>query len=542
MATRLRQPGAGFTNQMGDNLFSPKTVMPQGGGGLQAPAGQVPNIQGPADQTQPAQQPPQLPQVPLVGGGPLQTDVQRRQYNTDGYAQPNRIATQVGAAPVGWDAAKWADANHQTPKYVSGRLQAEAGDQKDPANRQKYLDAMKEAYGPENFQFNGKDKISIDGGKSFVDIWGGAGAGVYSNAWQDESSQQAGPAPGSSSGPAVQLRSLNPQMAASSSSSATQGSSTNPFASHPAGGVRLAGGEWVPGDHPLASGPKWAEPSGGPSGGPETAPAPTGGGMPAPGGPAAPEGAGEPGGPADSDPNSIQNLIKQMMSGDLNQDIVNRRVDGARDVLNKQRSSARDTLGASLAERGQLGSGAGESGEVRLDTALNDEFAMEVNDIFANEGENADKRLMSALGFGSAMETADKDRKVDQYNADTTRLNSDRDYDLGKGDLDVRRRSVDNDFDLGNRRLASDDALGNRRIDVDRELGNKRIDTDFGIAKMGDATNRRGQDIDWDKFGAQFGLDSEDLQNRIKQGDTQAILDLLRIMGGNTGTAAGGFY
>lgn len=138
---------------------------------------------------------------PLENGGPLVSSspggalsLDKSKWNTDGYASPNRVAQNFGNAPTGFDPAKWADANHQTPKYVSTRLMTEAGDQKDAANRQKYLDAMKEAYGADNFRFNGKDKISIDGGKSFVDVWGGSKAGIYSPAWQDES-QQGGPTP-----------------------------------------------------------------------------------------------------------------------------------------------------------------------------------------------------------------------------------------------------------------------------------------------------------------------------------------------------------
>lgn len=140
-------------------------------GGIAGPAAGNP-VQGPGGQT------------PTPAPGP-----DRSKWNTDGFAVPTNVAQNFGNAFSGYSPEKWADPNHQTPKYVSARFQAEAGDQKDPANRQKYLDSMKNAYGDENFKFNGKDKISIDGGKSFVDIWGGAGAGLYTPAWQDESSQ-----------------------------------------------------------------------------------------------------------------------------------------------------------------------------------------------------------------------------------------------------------------------------------------------------------------------------------------------------------------
>lgn len=536
-----RAPQGQSTEHMGDNMFNPRQQTPQWG--MQAPSG------GPAGGVQdPNGQPingappqPQLPQIPIVAP-PLQANqvTPRQPYNTNGYAQPNKVAGAGGGPLAGWDIDKWNDPSHQTPKYVSGRFMAEAGDQKNAANRDKYLDSMKEAYGAENFRFNGKDKISIDGGKSFVDVWGGAGAGLYTPAWQDESSQGGGPAgAGGLTTPAQMSAALQGPGATPAGTSAASFANdpANPFKSHPAGGVKLPNGDWVPGDHPAAAQASSAKPSGGgfPAPGGEAGPPtmvdkPGPGGMPNPNAPPAPKGSENPGG--------IENILKQFLSGDMNKEILNRRVDSARDVLNKQRSSAVDTLGASLADRGQLGSGAADSASVRLDQGLNDDFAMAVNDIYANEGENADKRLMEALGIGSEMEIADKNREVDKYNAETGRLNSDRNYDIGNKEIDVKRRSVandetrtKNDFDLGNRRITSDENLGNRRMSIDEKLGSRGLDL-----------TERGQNIDWDKFAAQFGLDSEALQDKIRSGDRDALIDILRIMGGNAGTAAGGFF
>lgn len=106
------------------------------------------------------------------------------QWDTDGYGKPGYTATHYGSAPAGWDPTKWADPNHQSPKYVVGRILVEAGDLKDPAKRNAAIENIKKAY--PGAQFNGKDKISIDGGKTWVDIFGGAGAGQFTPAWMPD--------------------------------------------------------------------------------------------------------------------------------------------------------------------------------------------------------------------------------------------------------------------------------------------------------------------------------------------------------------------
>jgi len=56
-------------------------------------------------------------------GGPQAQTLDPRRWNTDGYTPPRYIAQRVAGHPMpGWDRAKWADPNHQTPKYVIGRL------------------------------------------------------------------------------------------------------------------------------------------------------------------------------------------------------------------------------------------------------------------------------------------------------------------------------------------------------------------------------------------------------------------------------------
>jgi hypothetical protein len=127
------------------------------------------------------------PGEPAPGSQTRSPQIDRTGWNTDGYATPNYTADNFGNAPAGWDSKKWSDPKHQTPKYVVGRILTQAGDLRDPNKRNEAIANIQKAY--PGAQFNGKDKISIDGGRSWVDIFGGASAGIYSPAWQDESSQ-----------------------------------------------------------------------------------------------------------------------------------------------------------------------------------------------------------------------------------------------------------------------------------------------------------------------------------------------------------------
>jgi hypothetical protein len=105
-------------------------------------------------------------------------------WNTNGYAPPGYTAANPYSAPSGWDATKWADPNHQSPKYVVGRILQEAsggtGALRDQAQRDAAIAKILQAY--PGAKFDGKDKVTFpDGG--VVDIFGGAGAGQYTAAW-----------------------------------------------------------------------------------------------------------------------------------------------------------------------------------------------------------------------------------------------------------------------------------------------------------------------------------------------------------------------
>lgn len=86
-------------------------------------------------------------------------------WNTDGYAVPGYTATNFGSAPSGWDPNKWNDPNHQTPKYVVGRISMEATGGTGQFSSQQQIDQaiqrILEAY--PGATSNGRDRVTIPG-------------------------------------------------------------------------------------------------------------------------------------------------------------------------------------------------------------------------------------------------------------------------------------------------------------------------------------------------------------------------------------------
>lgn len=154
-------------------------------------AAAVPPVPDPTHNTDPVATTEQTP------APPTKPVVDNSAWDTDGYSRPGYTAENYGEAPSGWDPAKWKNTNHQTPKYVVGRIIQSAGDMKVPENRAKAIKMIQDAY--PGTTFNGKDTVDIPGvGK--VDIFGGAGAGIYSTAWQPLSGVGVGSFMGNGSG------------------------------------------------------------------------------------------------------------------------------------------------------------------------------------------------------------------------------------------------------------------------------------------------------------------------------------------------------
>lgn len=254
------------------------------------------------------------------------------------------------------------------------------------------------------------------------------------------------------------------------------------------------------------------------------------------GAPSGPQGAPgpqveDPSGPAQGGSRkAIDDLIASLMNGQQNKKIVERRVDGARDTLNKQRKSSVDTLGAALAERGQLGSGAGDNAAVRLDESLGDDFAGAVSDIYADESGRADDRMSRALASATGLSIADMENALGVKNSDRNFELGGRKIDLesqlGHGDLDVRRRGIEENA----RRNDMDYSLGRRQIDSTSQLGNRGYDI-----------QETGQRLGWDQFLAEHGLDRERLMNDMENGDSDRIIKLLELYLGGANTSADGY-
>lgn len=108
-------------------------------------------------------------------------------WNTDGYATPGYTAQNAGGVLSGFDATKWNDPNHQSPKYVFGRILQEAaggdGRLETPEQRDAAVKNILQAY--PGATFDGKQKVTMpDGG--VIDIFQGADAGHYGAAFQVE--------------------------------------------------------------------------------------------------------------------------------------------------------------------------------------------------------------------------------------------------------------------------------------------------------------------------------------------------------------------
>ena len=79
-------------------------------------------------------------------------------WNTNGYAAPGFYAERYGAAPAGWDATKWQDFSHQSPKYVVGRILSNYN-LRDDAQLQRAVQDIQRAY--QGTTWNGRDILDF---------------------------------------------------------------------------------------------------------------------------------------------------------------------------------------------------------------------------------------------------------------------------------------------------------------------------------------------------------------------------------------------
>lgn len=119
------------------------------------------------------------PTTPTQPGNAL-GDVDRSQWNTEGWATPEYLGQAAGGAMAGWDQTNWDDQNMQTPKYVVGRILSNYSP--DIQGLSAAMAEIQKAY--PGATFDGKDKVTIPG-LGTIDMLVNAGGENGSWAWQD---------------------------------------------------------------------------------------------------------------------------------------------------------------------------------------------------------------------------------------------------------------------------------------------------------------------------------------------------------------------
>ena len=177
---------------------APQPVTPE-----PAPVFQQPQTSQPTDlRTQPVPyRPPQgtpapTPYTPTPGPAiPVSNPTAPSSMNTDGYAAPAYIPKGAGAAMSGWDATKWGNVAHQTPKYGVGRILSNYAPTVEGLSQA--MADIQRAY--PGSTFNGKDKVTIPG-VGTIDVLQGASQG--GSAWQWMDLPEEGVQPAVAAGPA----------------------------------------------------------------------------------------------------------------------------------------------------------------------------------------------------------------------------------------------------------------------------------------------------------------------------------------------------
>lgn len=250
------------------------------------------------------------------------------------------------------------------------------------------------------------------------------------------------------------------------------------------GWVKTAAGGWVPPDHPLAQGPLASTTPGNTNG-------QTGSGS------------------SSTTPfmgDDIRAKVMELLNseGALNQRVMDSRTESLREDQERARQVGTQSLDATLAERGLTGDGADITGRVNLEEELGRTHGTQLRDLYSEEAQRADDRMMQALVTGAGMTISEAQQAIDRFNAETGRFNADTQRTGVEGNLANERARLALDellgkggLGLGQAQLAASYGLGQGRLDLDRTLG------------MGS----------------------------LQQGQTQSLLDILRILSGqNTNT------
>lgn len=199
------------------------------------------------------------------------------------------------------------------------------------------------------------------------------------------------------------------------------------------------------------------------------------------------------GGPGRQD---IWSLLQGVISGGggANNEVINRRLEGARESMNKARSSQTSQYRSQLADRGLVGSGGEVMGASNLEEQLANTYAGAERDIYADEFGRADDRMMQALSLATGMTMDEARNAIERYKTDVTR-------ELGLG------------------RLGLDEMLGMGQLG----LGNLNAN------------------MNWNQFLANYGLDRERFANDVQTGQFDQLARILQLLMQGAQTSSGGF-
>lgn len=178
--------------------------------------------------------------------------------------------------------------------------------------------------------------------------------------------------------------------------------------------------------------------------------------------------------------NSLASLLGQ--GGDLNQDILNSRLESAQEELLGQERQALSSLEARMADRNLRG-GAFAGGLQDLSERVGAQRARTTRDIFGDESARADQRLLSGLGLGSSLAQS------------------------------------------GTQNLLNAAGQGTQRQGVLGQL----------------ALQNLSEQNDFAKFVAEFGLSRDQVLAEIEQGRFDRLLPFLNLFFQGSGQAAQGF-
>lgn len=217
-------------------------------------------------------------------------------------------------------------------------------------------------------------------------------------------------------------------------------------------------------------------------------------------------------------------LSKLFPNGMFNQSLVDNRVSSATDALERGRKSRLATNRAAMAERGILNSQDSPAMN-RMDESLYDSFAGTVRDIYGDESANADSRMMTALTTAAGLTSEQARQVIDRYRADTERTNVGNQFTLGKGQLELGHKNAGITRELGLGNIG----LGYRNAGINEMLGKGQL----ALGNLNAANN-------YNLGLGQLGLGQQELVQRAQQGDTTALIDLLKLyMGGAQSTQSG---